>query len=92
MDPDNGPHVTLSNANTETASFTAPNVSSDTLLRFELEVSDTEGLTDTAIASVTVSVGATTGGGSGGGPVTLWLLGILGVMSARRGVIRMDAS
>ncbi len=87
-----GPTVTLSSANTETASFTAPNVSSDTLLRFELEVSDTEGLTDTAIASVTVSVGATTGGGSGGGPVTLWLLGILGVMCARRALIRMDAS
>jgi choice-of-anchor B domain-containing protein len=92
-----GPTVTLSNANTETASFTAPTVSSDTLLRFELEVSDTGGLSDTATASVTVSVGATpgggaAGGGSGGGPVSLWLLGILGAMCLRRGAIRKGAS
>jgi choice-of-anchor B domain-containing protein len=90
-----GPAVTLSNADTDTATFTAPNVTSDTLLRFELEVTDTGGLSDTAIASVTVSIGAAPGGGaggSGGGPVSLWLLGILGALWVRRRLIRTDAS
>ncbi|MGI9249319.1 MAG: choice-of-anchor B family protein, partial [Woeseiaceae bacterium] len=89
-----GPVVTLNNANSATSSFRSPSVSSDTLLRFQLQVSDPGGLTDTATASVTVSAGsvAPQGGGGGGGPVTLWLLGLLGLMSARRAVIRTGAS
>jgi len=87
-----GPGVTLSNADTSTASFTAPNVSSDTLLRFELQVTDQSGLSDTSIASVTVSSGAPPTGGSGGGPVTLWLLGFLGALALGRVVNRKDAS
>mgnify|MGYP003633412487 CR=1 FL=1 len=75
-----GPAVTLNNATSVTASFTAPSVSSDTLLRFELQVTDTSGLVDTATANVTVTATATSAsGGSGGGamgPLLLvWLLG-----------------
>lgn len=92
-----GPAVTLTNADTETASFTAPSITSDTLLRFELAVSDTGGLSDTATVSITVSAGSPaaggdTGGGGGGGPVTLWLLGLLGVMASRRALTRTGAS
>ena len=89
-----GPAVTLSNANTEIASFTAPSVSSDTLLRFELTVSDTVGLTDTATVSVTVSAVsvAAGGGGNGGGPVSLLLLGILGLAAALKATTRTDAT
>ncbi len=81
-----GPAVTLSNANTAVASFTAPNVSSDTMLRFELEVSDTSGLMDTSTANVTVSSGS---GGArssgGGGALGLWLLaGLLGLCVVNR--------
>jgi choice-of-anchor B domain-containing protein len=88
-----GPGVALNNADTAMASFTAPSVSSDTLLRFQLQVSDPGGLADTATASVTISTGSVvTGGGSGGGPVTFWLLGLLGLVSAWRVVTRTDAS
>ena len=74
-----GPNVTLSNANTATASFVAPSVASDTLLRFELQVSDTGGLADTSQASVTVSGTSSAGGGGGGGSGSAWLLlGLLG--------------
>ena len=39
-----GPVVTLSNANTVTATFTAPTVTADTTLSFQLTVTDNEGL------------------------------------------------
>jgi len=71
-----GPAVMLSNADTESASFTAPTVGSDTLLRFELRVSDTFGLEDVSTASVTVRNPANSGGGSGGGSA-LWVLLLL---------------
>ena len=89
-----GPTVTLNNANSSSASFTAPNVSSDTLLRFELQVIDPGGLSDTATVSVTVSAVpvAAGGGGSGGGPASLLLLGILGLAAALKATTRMDAS
>jgi hypothetical protein len=87
-----GPTVTLNNANSSAASFVAPNVSSDTLLRFELQVTDPSGLTDSAAASVTVSSASAAPGGSGGGPVSLLLLGILGLAAARKATTRMDAS
>ncbi len=89
-----GPTVTLTNANTNTASFTAPDVSSDTLLRFQLQVTDPGGLTDTGTASVTVIAANTTpssGGGSGGGPMSLVLLWMLGLAAARRAVTRTGA-
>lgn len=89
-----GPTVALNNANSSTASFTAPNVNSDTLLRFELQVTDASGLTDSATASVTVTSGSLPPGssGSGGGPMSLLLLGILGLLAARNATTRMDAS
>ena len=89
-----GPTVTLNDANSSTASFTAPNVSSDTLLRFELQVTDPGGLSDTATVSVTVSVVsvAAGGGGSGGGPASLLLLSILGLAAALKATTRMDVS
>ena len=82
-----GPTVTLSNANTSRASFRAPTVSSATIFRFELEVSDPGGLSDTSTANVTVSStsggGAT--GGSGGGALGLWfVLGLLGLARLSR--------
>ena len=72
-----GPTVTLSNATTATASFTAPNVGSDTLLRFELTVSDPGGLQDAATVSVTIRNGNASDGGGGGGALSLWLLALM---------------
>ena len=63
-----GTPVTLSGADTASASFTAPTVSSDELLRFELRVSD-GAFADTASTSVTVrraSVEQPRGGGGSG--------------------------
>tara|TARA_R110002096_G_scaffold65006_1_gene158234 strand:+ start:13229 stop:15919 length:2691 start_codon:yes stop_codon:yes gene_type:complete len=78
-----GPAVTLANANSATASFTAPSVTSDTLLRFELSVSDTSGLVDTSTVNVTVTT-ASAGGGGGGG-LSLWLLvALFGVRALTR--------
>ncbi len=73
-----GPAVTLNNADTASASFTAPDLSSDTLLRFELAVTDPQGLGDSASVAITVTTTARTlGGGGGGGAVSLWLLALL---------------
>ena len=82
-----GPTVVLSDANTSIASFSAPTVSSDTIYRFELEVSDPGGLSDTSTVNITVS--STSGGGStsgsGGGAFGLWfLLGLLAVARVSR--------
>ena len=75
-----GPAVTLAAADSVSASFTAPSVASDTLLRFELMVTDPFGLTDTDTASVTVQSSASGNGnnsiGSGGGSA-MWLLLVL---------------
>jgi choice-of-anchor B domain-containing protein len=68
-----GPAVTLSGANTSSASFSAPSVSSDTLLRFSLAVTDPGGLSDSATVAVTVR----SSGGGGGGAFSLWLLALL---------------
>jgi hypothetical protein len=62
-----GPGVALTNAGAAIASFTAPTVSSDTLLRFQLTVSDPGGLSNAASTSVTVT--KPNGGGSGGGSI-----------------------
>ena len=73
-----GTAVTLNNAGSASASFTAPTVTSDTLLRFSLEVTDPNGLSDSAEASVTVTTNsAGPGGGGGGGALSLWLLALL---------------
>jgi hypothetical protein len=70
-----GPAVTLTNANTSSASFTAPSVSSDTLFRFQLDVADPGGLGDSATVPITVITNARSSGG--GGSVSLWLLALL---------------
>jgi ribosomal protein L14 len=49
-----GPAVTLTHANTATASFTAPNVSTQTIFGFQLTVTDNDGGTGSATVSVTV--------------------------------------
>jgi len=75
-----GTTVTLTNASSATARFTAPNVSSDALLRFQLEVSDSRGLMDTSTATVTVAA-SSSGGSSGGGTISLWMLiGLAGLL------------
>ena len=53
-----GPAVTLNGANTSSASFTAPAVTSDTLFRFNLAVTDPSGLNDSADVAVTVTANA----------------------------------
>jgi choice-of-anchor B domain-containing protein len=83
-----GPAVTLSGSDTASARFTAPEVTSDTLLRFELTVTDPDGFDDTSTASVTVSnnPGGSGGNGlgSGGGALTWLLLGLVGFAAGRR--------
>ena len=72
-----GPTVSLNNAGSASASFTAPTVSSDTLLRFSLEVTDPGGQSDSADVSVTVTTNSPGSGGGGGGALSLWLLALL---------------
>jgi len=50
-----GPAVSLSNANTATPSFTAPNVSGNTILTFQLTVTDTDNATGTDSVNITVT-------------------------------------
>ncbi len=88
-----GPAVSLDDADSVSPGFTAPTVTSDTMLRFELTVSDPDGLKDTSTTTVTVmkvsnggsgSAGPT--GGSGGGAATWLLLALLArVLFIRRG-------
>jgi hypothetical protein len=53
-----GPSVTLSDSNASTASFKAPNISSDTTLKFSLTVKDDKGATNNNPAIVSVAVKA----------------------------------
>jgi hypothetical protein len=76
-----GPQVTLSNATTATARFTAPSVASDTLLQFRLTVRDPGGLSSSATTAVTVLAGGNGGGGSGGGTMGLPLLLLFGLFA-----------
>jgi hypothetical protein len=55
-----GPAVTLSGANTAKASFTAPTVSTNTALQFRLTVTDTAGLTSSAVTTITITATTTT--------------------------------
>lgn len=87
-----GAAVALGNADSAIASFTAPRVSSDTLLRFELTVMDSGGLTDTSTVAVTVSRAAVPAQTSGGGPLSLLLLVALAAAALQRGLSRTDAS
>jgi hypothetical protein len=64
-----GPAVSLSDADTATPSFTAPLVSSDTTLTFELTVTDDQGATDADTVSVTVR--DVSSGGDTTAPVTV---------------------
>ncbi len=50
-----GPVVSLSGANTSVATFTAPDVTSSTVLSFELTVTDDQGETDTDTVLITVN-------------------------------------
>jgi hypothetical protein len=89
-----GPAVSLANANSETATFTAPTVTSDTLLRFELTVTDASGLSGTSLTAVTVNKpGGASTRKSGGGSTGLLLLALLAATGAvRRSLIRKGAA
>ena len=88
-----GTQVTLAGADTDTATFTAPTVTSDTLLRFELTVSDAGGLTDTAQVTVTVRAPESPQPqSSGSGPFSVWLLAVLGIAALRRRLTRTDGT
>ena len=69
-----GDAVVLSNVETSTASFTAPTVTSDSILRFQLSVTDSTGLSNTSTTAVTVTK---PGGGSSGGGGSFGLLALL---------------
>jgi hypothetical protein len=77
-----GDAVTLGNGSSATASFTAPTVTSDRILRFELTVADNGGLDNKSTTSVTVrkTVGGKTGG-SGGGSLGWLMLAVLAALS-----------
>jgi choice-of-anchor B domain-containing protein len=68
-----GATVTINNATSASASFTAPTVSSDTLLRFDLTVSDGV-IMDTASTSVTVSRSGGNNSKKGGSGSFDWLM------------------
>lgn len=89
-----GPAVALAGANTATPQFTAPSASSDSLLSFDLTVTDPRGLADTASTNVTVT--AAGGGGGGGGassPAWLAMLAlVLGLVRRTPAVTRKDAA
>jgi len=74
--------VTLSNATNAAASFVAPTVTSDRILRFELTVADNGGLNDKSPTSVTVrKTGGGRSGGSGGGSLG-WLMLVMLIATA----------
>ena len=93
-----GPSVTLNDPTSAIAAFTAPNVSSDTLFQFQLTVTDPGGLSDSAVANVTVTFvqpgpgGGGGGGSSGGGSLGLWALLTLGLATIRRRFSRKDVA
>ncbi len=79
-----GPSVSLSGANSAVASFTAPAVTGDTLLRFTLTVTDPGGQSDVASTAVTVTnAGGGGGGGSGGGNAVALFALALAALAAR---------
>lgn len=82
-----GPDLTLDGADTETATFTAPSIDSDTMLRFRLTVTDPSGLEDTATAAVTVT-GAGSGGSDSGGSGAAGTLALLCALGLLAGAFR----
>ena len=82
-----GTAVTLSGATSASATFTAPTVTSDTLLQFSLTVSDGQSQ-DTAQTAVTVQRAATNGnnnnGGGGGGSLSWVLIALLSALLVKR--------
>ncbi|MEM9208553.1 MAG: choice-of-anchor B family protein, partial [Pseudomonadota bacterium] len=83
---ESGPTVTLNSADTPTATFVAPTVSTATSLGFRLTATDTGNQSSSATTSVTVvppaanAPGNNVGGGGGaGGPLLLALLGLAAV-------------
>ncbi len=76
-----GPAVTLTNADTAVARFTAPSVQSDILLQFRLTVRDPAGLSDIANTTVTALSAGGDFGSSGGGGMGIPFLCLLGLMS-----------
>ena len=92
-----GSAVAINNADSAVATFTAPSVTSDTLLRFRLVVTDPAGLSDATTTSVTVTATSSSGSGGGGGAVSLALICALLVVLAgrrqpRRAAIRTGAA
>ncbi len=79
-----GPNVTLNNANAASATFTAPSVTSDTMLQFRLTVTDPLGLSDSATVTVTVTREDSSSGGSSGGGAAGYLLLLCLLASAVR--------
>ena len=80
-----GPTVSLSGADTATPSFTAPEVETDTELRFSLVVRDGSSASTASIVSVLVA--PVSGGCSStgaGAPMGLLGLGLLGLLRRRR--------
>ena len=80
-----GTAVTLNGAGTDTATFTAPTVTSDTLLQFRLTVTDIAGLSSQSVTSVTVqrSGGGNGLGGGGGGGGAIGLLMLLALVAVK---------
>jgi hypothetical protein len=76
-----GPTVNIVDAASAVATFTAPSVSSDTLLQFKLTASDPGGLADSATTNVTVTAlpappPPQQSGGGGMGPAALLVLSL----------------
>ena len=79
-----GPGVGLSAANSALSQFTAPAVSSDTLLQFRLTVTDPAGLSDSSTVTVTVLQQLSSNSSSGGASGPFFLLLLLGLRFAIR--------
>ena len=71
-----GDPVVLDNPTAAVAGFTAPTVSSDTILRFRLSVTDSTGLDSSSTTAVTVTRprSGSSGGGGSLGLMLLWLM------------------
>jgi hypothetical protein len=90
-----GPAVTLRDASAAVANFAAPTVSSDMLLRFQLTVVDSGGLSDAATTTVTVTRAPeppASSGGGGGGALSLLALLLMASLSIRERLSRKGRS
>ncbi|MGI9202824.1 MAG: Calx-beta domain-containing protein, partial [Woeseiaceae bacterium] len=85
-----GPAVTLGGADTGIATFTAPTLTSDALLQFQLTVTDPGGLSNAAATTITVTQAVTapppavSSGGGGGSMGVVYLIGIATAFVRRR--------